>query len=190
MTQTLRNMLVATSVVIGGFAVYLAAPASFPDAVKTQALAEGFVARAAEAEFEVTPAGIAWLADAGLAAPRYVRLQFAVAIGAGKESDGGDVAILPDLPFAFIHRVQDSAITTTACAARPGVCPLYGADRPFKVVAHSCAWRPAGGSNCALVDGGNPGDQNTMLPGQWVGAGCRPKSCVEIAGDSSDPDLP
>lgn len=187
MSQTLRNLLLATGLVVGGFAIYTVAPGSDPTVVKTQALGEGFVARAAEAEFELTPAGLAWFADAGLVAPTYTRLQFAVAIGTGKEADGGDVVVIPALPLDKIQQVQNTAVTVTACAARPGVCPLYGADRPFKVVPHACAWRNPDAGLCTLVDGGDPGDFNTMQPGGFAGAGCQLKSCVEIAGVTSAP---
>lgn len=183
MSPALRNLLVFTGLVVSGFGVYLAAPGSDPTAIKTAAIADGFVARAAEAEFRVSPAGVAWLADAGIVAPTYVRLQFAVALGIGKEWDGGNVVILPDLPFDFLIRVQEAAVTTTICAARPGVCGLYGDVRPFKVVAHSCAWKPVGVSTCTRSDGGSVGDRTTMQPGEWAGAGCVAKNCVVIAGD-------
>lgn len=55
-------------------------------------------------------------------------------------------------------------------------------EKPFP-----CAWKPNAGATCTKLDGGNPGVQNTMQPGQWVGAGCVRKSCIEIAGDSSAP---
>lgn len=54
-------------------------------------------------------------------------------------------------------------------------------------VALTCAWKPVGGSNCVRLDGGDPGNENTMQPGQFVGAGCVLKSCWEFAGDSSAP---
>lgn len=50
-----------------------------------------------------------------------------------------------------------------------------------------CAWKPNAGAACTKLDGGNPGVENTMQPGQWIGAGCVRKSCIEIAGDSSAP---
>ncbi len=53
--------------------------------------------------------------------------------------------------------------------------------------AFPCAWKPVGGSNCTKLDGGNPGTENTMQSGDWVGAGCVRKACVEIAGTSSAP---
>lgn len=183
MNPTLRNLLVFAGVTIGGFGVYIAKSNSDPQAVKTAALADGFVARAAEAEVRASPAGLAWLADAGIVAPKYARLQFPVAVGVGKEWDGGDVVILPDLPFDKLLLVQDSAITTTTCAARPGVCPLYGDGRPFKVVGHACAWKPTAGAACTKSDGGDPGVQNTMQPGTFAGASCVARPCVMVQGD-------
>lgn len=52
-----------------------------------------------------------------------------------------------------------------------------------------CAWRPEGvkPSTCTKVDGGDPGDENTMLEGQWVGAGCKRKACVKLAGERDQP---
>lgn len=54
-------------------------------------------------------------------------------------------------------------------------------------VAFPCAWKARDGGVCTRVDGGNPGFENTMQPGQFAGAGCQLKACVEIAGDSSAP---
>lgn len=213
MSPALRALLTATGVTVAGFGVYFVAPGANPDEVRATALADGFVARAAEAEFSLTPAGRAWLADAGITAPAYARLQFPVGLGLGKEShvctgfrlndggstgevnpdggsecsDGGNVVILPDLPFQLLRRVRFEDLDVATCASRPNVCPLWGTARPFRVTAHSCAWKPSAGAVCTKSDGGNPGVENTMQPGTWVGAGCRPKSCVEIAGESSAP---
>lgn len=48
-----------------------------------------------------------------------------------------------------------------------------------------CAWRPAGvkPTDCSKIDGGDPGDENTMLSGQWAGPGCKKKACVKFAGE-------
>lgn len=51
-----------------------------------------------------------------------------------------------------------------------------------------CAWRargtPAKSCGLALKDGGllDVGEENTMRPGTWAGAGCLRKACVEYAG--------
>lgn len=61
---------------------------------------------------------------------------------------------------------------------------------PIEAVATGvfpCAWKPNAGAACTLADGGNPGLQNTMQPGDWVGAGCVRKACVEVAGTPSAP---
>lgn len=61
---------------------------------------------------------------------------------------------------------------------------------PIEAVATGtfpCAWKPRDGGVCTTLDGGDPGVENTMQPGQWAGAGCVRKACVEIAGDSSAP---
>lgn len=185
MSPTLRNMLFATSVVVGGFAVYLIAPGTDANDVKLTALGQGCVARAAETEFAVTDEGRAWLADAGIVAPEYVRLQFPV----GLCPDAG-AAILPDLPYRKLRFVRLESADVTACGARPGVCALWGNSRPFKVVSHRCAWKPNASADCMLRrDGGtvDPGVENTMQPGDFVGTGCVLKSCTEIAGETSAP---
>lgn len=182
MSNALQKLLLATGLVVGGFSLYIIAPTSTPTEVKNLALAEGCVARAAEAEFTVNAAGRLWLADAGIAVPQYVRLQFPVGICAGSND-----AILPDLPFKKLSLLRLEDITTTPCADRPGVCTLWGNDRPFKVAVHQCAWKPNAGAACTKTDGGNPGVENTMRPGTYVGAGCVKKSCVEMAGESSRP---
>ncbi len=47
-----------------------------------------------------------------------------------------------------------------------------------------CAWRPIGTvkSLCTKIDGGDPGFENTMQNGQWVGVGCVRKACVVVSG--------
>jgi hypothetical protein len=191
MSPTLRNLLVAAGV-LGVSTIYVLAPGADDNAVKTAALADGFVARAAEAEFSITPAGRAWLLDAGLDAPPYARLQFPIGLGVGKEPDGGNSVILPDLPFTKLRVVRLQDVDVATCASRPNICPLWGTDRPFRVVQHLCAWKPNAGAACGRInpDGGaalDPGVANTMQPASWVGAGCVRKACVEIAGESSAP---
>lgn len=68
--------------------------------------------------------------------------------------------------------------------------PVTDAGWPFFDVTprpHLCAWKPRDGGVCTTLDGGNPGFENTMQPGQFAGAGCVLKSCVEIAGETSAP---
>lgn len=187
MSAALRNLLVAVGLTVGVSTLYVVAPGADPDEVRLLALGDGFVARVAEAEFSLSPAGRAWLADAGVTAPAYARLQFPIGLGAGKEADGGNVIILPDLPLWALQRVQIADVNLATCAARPNVCPLWGAARPFRVALHVCAWRPTAGAACTTLDGGNPGVRNTMQPGQWAGAGCQRKACVVIAGEDSSP---
>lgn len=187
MSPALRNLLLATAAIVGGFGVYLVAPGSNADAVRIAALGDGFVVRAAEAEFSVTPAGRGWMADAGLVAPAYVRLQFPVGVGLGKEVDGGNAIIIPEFPSSRLRRVRFEDLDVMPCAARPSVCQLWGTPLPFRVTPHLCAWRPSAVAACTRLDGGSPGVENTMQPGAWVGSGCVVKSCVEIAGEDSRP---
>ncbi len=182
MSPTLRNLLLATGVTVGGVAIFIIAPGANPDEVKLQALGEGCVARAAETEFSITEEGRAWLEDAGLPAPQYARMQFPV----GLCLDAG-TAILPDLPYRKLRYVRLESADVASCASRPGVCGLWGNARPFKLVPHQCAWKPTAEADCAIWDGGDPGVENTMRAGVFVGAGCVKKSCVEIAGESSRP---
>lgn len=85
-------------------------------------------------------------------------------------------------------------VTAMRCP-RPGggfnwAVALDDAGTPMDAVVSKtfpCAWKPNAGATCTRLDGGNPGVQNTMQPGQWTGAGCVRKACVEIAGDSSAP---
>lgn len=53
-------------------------------------------------------------------------------------------------------------------------------------IASPCAWKPSAGAACSKVDGGDPGVENTLQPGEWVGAACVRKSCVVVAGDDND----
>lgn len=183
MTPALRALVFATALSIGGFSVYRVKVGIDDVQLRNEAVDAGFVARSAEATFRVTPEGQAWLQDAGLAAPRYARLQFPVGVrGASNE------ALLPSFRPDFLRFVDESEIDVGTCASRPGVCPLFGDARPFRVVAHACAWKPNAGAACArlLTDGGtmNPGVENTMQPGQWVGAGCARTPCTVVAGES------
>jgi len=50
-----------------------------------------------------------------------------------------------------------------------------------------CAWRPSLAATCLQADGGAAPVRATMQPGQWSGAGCVRKACVELAGTPSDP---
>ena len=181
MNKNLLALLVALGVSVGGIALY-GVKEDVPNwQLRAEALDAGCVARAAEAEILLTPFGRAWLADAGLNAQKYARLQFPVALC----GDAG--AILPDLPPRAMNLFRPGSVSVTACAARPGVCPLFGEDRPFRLVPNVCAWRPRGAKDCTKVDGGNPGDENTMQPGEFAGPGCVRKACVEVAGESSAP---
>jgi hypothetical protein len=181
MKPNLAALLVALSVSVGGITLY-GVKEDVPDwQLRAEALDAGCVARAAEAELLLTPFGQAWLADAGLNPQKYARLQFPVAVC----GDAG--VILPDLPKKALNLFRPGATSVTTCAARPGVCQLFGNDRPFKLVPNVCAWKSPDAGNCAKADGGNPGFLNTMQPGEFVGAGCILKACVEVAGESSAP---
>lgn len=70
--------------------------------------------------------------------------------------------------------------------------PVDGGQRStIRVTVSPCAWRPTGVSSllCRRTDGSDPGDGNTMQPGQWLGVGCVRKSCVVTAGDPDDDEL-
>ncbi|MCX6951339.1 MAG: hypothetical protein NTV51_04025 [Verrucomicrobia bacterium] len=181
MKPNLAALLVALGVSVGGIALY-GVKDDVPNwEIRAAALDAGCVARAAEGEFLIRPAGRAWLLDAGINAPKYARIQFPVAVC----GDAG--VILPDLPTGKIDFFNPKDISIATCGARPGVCPLFGEDRPFKLVAKVCAWKSRDAGNCTRSDGGDPGWENTMQPGQFAGAGCILKACVEVAGDSSAP---
>ena len=184
MNPTLMALLVATGLRFGSYAIYEPAEGADPKVIQAVALDAGFVARVAEGEFRIRDT--AWATDGGFAG-HYVRLQFPIGVGVGLNTDGGNVILYPDLPERLITEVRAADFSVGTCAARPGVCPLYGRQRPFVVVPHLCAWKPNTGAACVRLDGGNPGVANTMQPGQWIGAGCALKACVEIAGDSSAP---
>ncbi len=101
--------------------------------------------------------------DAGMAYGAALYQQIKV-VGARCQVDGG---------FAYGIPVDDAG------------WPIFATS----VDAFPCAWRPrdAGAAVCTRLDGGDPGLENTMQPGSFTGAGCQPKSCVEIAGESSAP---
>ncbi len=187
MSPALRNLLIATGVVVSGAALYVVRGNTDPNEVRLLALGDGCVARAAEAEFSITVAGRAYLLDAGINAPRYARLQFPVGLCVGGEADGGNTVILPDLPTQHLRQIRLEDGDVASCASRPGVCTLWGDARPFKVTTHACAWKPDAGAACTQIDGGSVGVENTMQPGRFAGADCRRKSCNEIAGESSAP---
>lgn len=84
---------------------------------------------------------------------------------------------------------EDAKCELTPCPDPDGVCNQFDKAKPIVVKDHKCAWRPLGGTNCTRIDGGNPGDQNTMGPGQFTGTGCVRKACVEIAGETSTPEV-
>lgn len=181
MKKSLLALLVATGVTIGGVSLYAVKPGVTDRELQAATADAGCVSRAAEAEFLVSKEGQQWLDDAGLKAPKYARMQFPVAVC----GDAG--IILPQLPKRDLDLFQVKAISLTTCAARPGVCQKAGEDRPFVLVPNVCAWRPKGAKDCTKVDGGNPGDENTMQPGEFAGPGCVRKACVEVAGESSAP---
>lgn len=70
-----------------------------------------------------------------------------------------------------------------------GVCEKFDTKNPVVVDQPKCAWRPAGAAknSCRKRDGGDPGDENTMQEGEFAGAGCIRKACVEISGFPSGP---
>jgi hypothetical protein len=185
MNPTLLALLYATGLAMGNNQIYVMRPNADPVVVRNVAQDAGFSARAAAADFQTTPEGRAWIADAGITiSTQYVRLQFPIGFKAGGNPDGGNAVILPDLPW---QRLQMAAtldtVGTTTCAASPNVCPLWGNTRPFKVTPFVCAWRPTDGAACTQADGGDPTTRNTMQPGGFTGAGCELKTCSIIAGD-------
>ena len=183
MNPTLTALLVATGLRFGSYEIYEPAEGADPKAIQNVALDAGFVARAAEAEFRIRDT--AWAEDGGFAG-HYARLQFPIGVGVGLNRDGGNVILYPDLPESLITEVRAAGFDVATCAARPGVCQLYGRKRPFVVVPHLCAWRNTPGQACIRFDGGAAPLQATMQPGKWAGV-CSLKACVEMAGDSSAP---
>lgn len=128
------------------------------------------------------------LADAGSPCTlRYVECP--VRLGAKARAQAADAGV------AFsAARYQQVRLIALRCPADGGFAlgiPVNADGWPqFATVAapHPCAWKPTAGAACARVDGGDPGERNTMQPGEWAGAGCVRKACVEIAGTTSDPD--
>ncbi len=103
---------------------------------------------------------------------------FALSVG----SDGG-VAKYQQIRFVAMRRPGIDGGFAYAIATKDNGWPIEAA----LVGTFPCAWRNDAGATCGFVDGGEPGLQNTMQAGQWVGAGCWRKSCVEVAGDTSAP---
>jgi hypothetical protein len=128
------------------------------------------------------------LADAG--SPCLLRLvECPVRLGQRARNQAADAGVA--FPAGKYHQVQFVAVR---CAAAGGGfslgVPVDDAGFPVNAVSsvpHPCAWKPTAGATCARADGGNPGVENTMQPGNWVGAGCVRKACVEFAGESSAP---
>jgi len=60
-----------------------------------------------------------------------------------------------------------------------------------RVTQPPCGWRPVGMSAglCRRTGGEDPGVENTMQPGGWLGAGCVRKSCIKYAGEPDDDAL-
>lgn len=90
--------------------------------------------------------------------------------------------------FSTVERAADqlgifdvSLCKVTDCAD-PKACASQDIEAAAQPIADSCAWRPKGGIDCTRADGSNPGDENTMMPGAYSGAGCVKKSCYVIAG--------
>ncbi len=120
--------------------------------------------------------------------------------------DGGSEAtlVLAECPVRFGQKARnlasDAGIVFSAAkyqqvrfvAMKLGTSYAVAVDDagwPVHAVAainQPCAWKPAGGSNCTRGDAGDPGFENVMQPGDWVGAGCVRKSCVIVAGDSNE----
>ncbi len=82
------------------------------------------------------------------------------------------------IPVATVYKV-DRSDGGAVYASKYGKTVIYLDESP-------CASRPAGvkASTCTKLDGGDPGDSNTMQAGQWVGAGCVRKACVIMAGEA------
>ena len=176
-------LLLSLGVSVGGFDLHMAREGSDPVVIRNHAQDAGCVARAAEVEASITPAGQLWLADAGLPAAQHARLQFPVGLCAAQ-----GLAILPDLPLSKLRAMRLRDVDVATCAARPNVCGLWGNDRPFRIALHSCAWRPTDAGTCGRIspDGGAPvdfGTRNTLQPGQWQGAQCSRKVCGILSGE-------
>ena len=92
-------------------------------------------------------------------------------------------------------RYWQVSVEAMRCPVAGGVAWAIAVDdagTPLKAsvqVPFPCAWRPLGVSPslCMRFDGGTVGDETTMDPGEWTGAGCVRKACREAQGDSSAP---
>lgn len=72
----------------------------------------------------------------------------------------------------------------STCSIHPTACSALDVKQATEQVSPSCAWRPKGTPPelCTRIDGSDPGDENTMMPGAFKGAGCQLKNCYVIAG--------
>ncbi len=60
-------------------------------------------------------------------------------------------------------------------------------DDTVYVDATVCAMRRKGSKEpleCQRIDGGDPGEENVMQGGEWIGTGCIPAPCVIFSGDA------
>lgn len=101
------------------------------------------------------------------------------------EEPDGSYAVIPGpdvMTDVELVRTHDGA----PCERATGPNKLKAQDKRLKE-PDKCACAPIDGGICTLTDGGHPGN-NTLYPGQFTGSGCVPKSCGEMAGQSSWPE--
>lgn len=103
--------------------------------------------------------------------------------------DSGVVVVKAAGAFSDINQMTEklgifdvSLCKLTDCADAK-VCASQDIETAAQPMADSCAWRPKGAVDCTRIDGSDPGDENTMQPGQYKGADCVVKNCFVVAGD-------
>ena len=197
MDNRLRALIaISATVFIGGGVIMLGTPdkpgvtwAKLLDA----GLADQCEVKQASCPALFTESGLGWAKDAGLLPSthvgRYAQVRTLMAKCSVSDAGAG-LVVIPDLPTDDAGVAVMRLFAPSFCAKSDcGECSADPYPLGFVADEMPCAWRPVGvdAGSCVLLDGGNPGSENTKPATQLVGPGCVRKVCVELPGLSSDP---